>query len=149
MQKVEVKQILEEKLQDGMEIAGVLIDAAKESPVNLDDSSENGEINKDIDDDEEDTVDEAPSIVDEALGKEVSFPSCSRSSTGGSSSSSYATGADRKPSKEGEEISKILATAKLENEAEENRKKLKPMSHFKAMALVGKLFFDFGFTKSA
>ena len=83
MQKVEGKQTFEENLRQGIEIAVVLVDASKESPRELDYSSENEVNNKHIEDDEEDTLEEAPSIVDEALGKEAS----SRSSTGNSSSS--------------------------------------------------------------
>ena len=87
VKKVEVKQTLEENLRQGIEIAGVLVDASKETPMDLDDSSENEINHKHIEDDEEDTLEEAPSIVDEALGKESSLPSSSRSSTGGSSAS--------------------------------------------------------------
>ena len=69
VKKVEVKQTFEENLRQGIEIAGVLVDASKESPRELDYSSENEINNKHIEDDEEDTLEEAPSIVDEALGK--------------------------------------------------------------------------------
>ena len=67
VKKVEVKQTFEENLRQGIEIAGVLVDASKESPRELDYSSENEINNKHIEDDEEDTLEEAPSIVDEAL----------------------------------------------------------------------------------
>ena len=164
VQKVEVKQTLEENLRQGIEIAGVLVDASKETPMDLDDSSENEINHKPIEDDEEDTLEEAPSIVDEALGKETSLPSSSRSSTGGSSSSAGSSknwnkadnvratvGVDQKLKDalyEGQEVGQILIDAKVHDEQQEQQRvspplKRKPLSHFRAMALVGKLFFDF------
>ena len=159
VKKVEVKQTFEENLRQGIEIAGVLVDASKESPRELDYSSENEINNKHIEDDEEDTLEEAPSIVDEALGKEAS----SRSSTGGSSSSFGSSknwnkadnvrttiSVDQKLKDslyEGQEVAKVLEDAKTEDEKQERSvtppAKRTPLSHFKAMALVGRLFFDF------
>ena len=156
-------------MRQGIEIAGVLVDASKESPMDLDDTSENDINNKHIEDDEEDTLEEAPSIVDEALGKEAS----SRSSTGGSASSSGSAKNWNKADNirtscvvdqklkgslyEGQEVAKILHDAKTKDEEDEEREKAKPgsppppkrnpLSHFRAMALVGKLFFDFKKTK--
>ena len=128
----------------------------------IEDSSENEINHKNIEDDEEDTLEEAPSIVDEALGKELSLPSSSRSSTGNSSSTLGSSrnwnkadnvrttvGVDQKLKDslyEGQEVAKILEEAKAQDEEEEEQpqpKKRNPLSHFKAMALVGKLFFDF------
>ena len=112
---------------------------------------------------DEDTVDEAPSIVDEAMSKESSKDSVTQSSKNWNTAENVVpmVQGDMKLKdalKEGEEVKDVLTEGlqdvpeEIPEEEEEKPpsppppvvKKPAPMSHFKAMALLGKMFLGGG-----
>ena len=130
-QKVEIKNALEENRAEGAEIAKKLIDADK----NMDSYEDDAEIpSRESTESEEDTVDEAPSIVDEAMSKDAT------SSSGTAATCSVSDPKQKGPQKEASKAKEVVKPEPIPASSATTLKSGKKVSNFKALALLGKLF---------
>ena len=152
-QRVEVKKGLENEVKIGTEVAQELIKASEQAngKETTDDFADDFEEPSQRTEEDEDTVDEAPSIVDEAMSKDSSGSGGSGSKTGKPGQNVTTTPMVNKNTpkeKEGgsdvikedalTDAKEVVATA--EPPKPPPIKKPPPISHFKAMALIGKMF---------
>ena len=150
-QRVEVKKGLENEVKIGTEVAQELIKASEQAngKETTDDFADDFEEPSQRTEEDEDTVDEAPSIVDEAMSKDSSGSGGSGSKTGKPGQNVTTTPMVNKntPKEGGSDVIKedaltdakeVVATA--EPPKPPPIKKPPPISHFKAMALIGKMF---------
>ena len=152
-QRVEVKKGLENEVKIGTEVAQELIKASEQAngKETTDDFADDFEEPSQRTEEDEDTVDEAPSIVDEAMSKDSSGSGGSGSKTGKPGQNVTTTPmVNKNTPKEKEGGSDLIKEDALTDAKEvvataEPPKpppitKPPPISHFKAMALIGKMF---------